>query len=703
MKFPFWLLVVFLAGFAWPQAHAQSNLPSSQCGKQLDGNCAEGVAAGGIYYAAKGAEALSALVRQSGQRPYALDANWNRACVEYGCGPNRPDDRMKAASTVTAGQVNPGCLAYNRNTGVLQCNIACAAPGDRVTIDGLLLDDIILTVNNTKACKVRLSNSTIRGGLNLCMRGTAQIFWIGPVVDIEMYNNRFINDGTCHPNAELWGTPAAAGAGLTQNASFTGTMTADGLYAPGILTLAPGVTGTVSRGQYVDWPGRIIRACCTLPGSEGAQIVGIVQWMGTVTTSGGTINIVSTDPASPNPAPSANTWMGWGNSLNNTRSRAGIYVASCDAGAKSCTAGVAANLLAPTKVAFWTQSCTGAACDNAKALISCAQGTVVRSVGACVAQVPANSGKPLPMTTGPRSGGGPSMSTSGPPSTMRCNGYKSRFNIARTGNIFVTSLPCPVDVQSDFLEMTSGAIGYADNGENRGFVGHLNGFISQQPYTCEQNPIERYRLKYNTVFVNRYNANGSITAPLTNFVNRSQTDCQTTFRETEISNNMAVGNLTVNNGFMDGTAKFSPGAYHIRQLGQNVNTVAAVSANMSENRDGTGTLHITAVNSGRPPKLNDFLICAPACADTWRGAPKLIEELPTASGDVSTWKTNYYRSIGGRTLIKTYVPTILDAKIQDNLFDITGFSGPMLLEATTPFLSHTCSGNKLVDGSAVAC
>lgn len=667
--------------------------PPAGCPKLVDGNCIAGILAGGLYYGAgtPGAAAGIAFMQQSGQS-YISDVDYNRCAIEYGCGPNKADAAMVQGTAITNGQFT-GCGAYSAATQTWACNFNAGTA--TVTIDGVHLKDDALSITNDGRTHVILSNMTFETGPFYCLNNSGSLVSFLGTTDVELRNYKVIEGPECSGVAELWGTPAAAGAGLTQGSTFTGTFLTGNGANGGILKVSPGTTvGTIYRKSFSDWPGRVFHTCCSGALSQFNQVLWITQWTGLVHTSGSstTITIDSTDTNSPNANPAANNWMSWNSTA--TAAHQGNFVTSCNTGAHTCQLSSAVNFATPTAVAIGGRSCTGSGCDNA----------VLQMEIDPSAAVP----NPVTVTTGPIHNVNPVPFNI---STGQCIGFTSRFGfIVRMAYQLVSKSNCAVDTQSDYIMMEAGAIGYADLALNSSGVLHIDNII-QQSTVGSGSTIATFNTKYSTIWTTKWNHQGDLSCILCNYVNGPGTNYQTTETATVWDEDMIVNNTPINN-FYDSASGVTTGASaFIHPNQQTFGTINATltSASTSDNGDGTGTLHVVS-NTGTV-QVGDYILCATstgipssgvACAVAPTGAMKITAQIGTAGGDVSTWTTSYYHSLNNIKTTGSF-PGKITTNTWSNLFiDPTGngVAGPLATDPNVPIGSYSCTNAiSLVNGA----
>lgn len=652
--------------------------PVGACTKPVDGNCIAGVAAGGIYYAAgtPGETAFNTLVQQSGQT-YLNTVDFNRCGVEYGCGPNKLDSAMTLASTVTAAQFT-GCGAYvpTGATPSISCSYTTASPAT-VTIDSLYLYDTTLTIQNTGGTtQTIISNSTFMAGAALCLNNQSQQLFLNGNTNVFLQNVKFANDPVCNPAGELWGTPAATGLGLQQTASFIGTFVT-GTANPGELHVGTGTTGTMYRKSYIDWPQRTPGV---YPGTltQLNELLWFTTWKGIAHTSGtsGTLIIDSTDVDSPNPNPIANGWASWA-----AGTKAGLFVLSCNTGAGTCAFSSSTNIAAGSHVAIGTQSCTGSACDN----------------GVWQMQLPLTGIGPETMTTGPIAASTGAVSVQ----NAACVNYKTRFVYAvQIGTIMSSKSNCPIDQQSTYFEMLDGQLGYIGGGG----VPHNNDII-EQPGIGVTSTISSFIKKYDVDWYSKWIYKGSVTSLGSFFTNFGSSNYQTTWTTGEISENMLISNATLNNSIDDGTQETTAGGYLSRVVGQGFGSVNATitSYAVSNNGDGTGTLHVAA-NSGTI-LAGDYMFTCTNCAVVGAGGPaQITTQITTQGADISTWTVNHYRAFSGSITTGTYPGTILTMTFDKNFLDWSGSPNAGLLmdlNVVNPTLNYSNCTVLTVSGGGI--
>lgn len=675
----------------WPRGISGVIPPPPSCPKPVDGNCIAGVAAGGLYYGAgvSGTAAGIATIQQSGQG-YTIDADFNRGGIEYGIGPNILDNAMVQGTTITNGQFT-GCGAYNASTATWACTYS-SGPAT-VTLSNIHLKDVDMTITNDGNTHVIMNNITFETGPNHCLLNSGSLLSLNGVTNVELNNYKVIEGPECNSAAELWGTPAAAGMGMVQMANFTGTFSAGNGANPGIVTVSPSTTtGSIYRKSYLDWPGRFIGVCCSGTFSQYNQVLWVLTsgqgWIGTAHTVGNSTTLIidSTDPTSPsaNPPTSGCCWMSWNSTA--TAAHQGNFVFSCNTGAHTCTLAGAVNFSSPTAVAIGGRSCTGSGCDNAVLMVDgglTGIGPVAITVG------PLHDNNAIPFNI---------------QGAATCVGFKSRFGfVFQMAYQIVSKAPCPIDNESDYIAMQAGSIGYADLPSGSSGVLHLDSII-QQASGGVSATISSFKQKYVTAYTTKWNFQGDLSCILCNYAN---SPFSTTYQITETSaiwdENMVVVNTPTNNHYNNGTGVTTGGAPFIRTLQQTFGTVKATitSGSVSNNGDGTGTLHVVS-NTGTVA-VGDYIKCSPSCGISGPGPMQITAQIATQPGDISTWTTSLYHALGGTVTTGSFPGKIITNSWTNMFVDTTGVGavGPLLNDPDVPVTTNTCSTVKsLVTGAS---
>lgn len=688
MRFILVWLICFLCasgndGAAARPGHGGTASTASICAtKTVDGNCLVGVAAGGLYYPAgtPGTAAGVAHVQQSGQS-WVIDSDFNRAGIEYGTGPNLTDVAMTNATTLTSGQVT-GCGAYVSATRSWQC--AYTGGSGLLTINAdVYSKDTQFTILGDGAQHVVFKNFTFETGPNYCLlnTGAALVTIGGANPDFEFQNYKFIEGPECSTAAELWGTPAAAGAGLVQSASFTGTFQAGNGANPGILIIAPGsTTGTIYRKSFVDWPGRFIGTCCTPPFTEINEVLWIMTptnggWTGLAHTVGSSTTLVieSTDATSPNANPGANNWLSWNSTAIGARQ--GNFVTSCNTGAGTCALSGAINLPAGTPVAIGNRSCTGSGCDNAVLQM----------------QLPKSGIGPVAMTTGPIHDNNPVPFTIG---SQSCKGFTSRFGlILQMGYQLISKANCGIDVQSDYIEMQAGSIGYADLPAGSSGVPHIDDII-QQTSNGSTSTIPVIQRQFSTNWTSKWNFHGDLSCIICDYTNSPfASGYGTTHTSDNINENLVVANAEINNFYDDGNFSLVGTGPIIRYLGQGLNgTISTITGSVSDNGDGTGTLHIASTTG--TVAVNQYILCSGSgCSVAPTGPMQITAQITTQGSDLSTWTTSYFHALAGTVTLGLYPGHIVTNNWSNMVVDLSGTTGGSISQDATVIVDHPSCTN----------
>lgn len=737
------------AGFSIPLPSEAGNLrmhgtvvspPVNQnCPQAEDGNCAAGVAAGGLYLAtgagqpstgASGSSAFLGLAAMNGQS-FTRDATWNRCAVEYGCGPNKLDSAMTSLAGLPIGSGTIQGLSYTKSIisgGIPLINVTktCNGGDPYMDLNDVLVDDVQLRMTGN-GCIVRSRNFTLMPGPLMAFANVGSLYQMSGtgVRSLEVSNWKNIAGQGMHATPELWGTPAGSGAGLTLQAAFTGTFSAGNGVGGGWVSIAAGGVQsgeTIRWSQYLDWPGRVYvstRASGNSLQSEYAQISFKIYWAGKVNcASSTTCTVIDTHADSPNPAPissGVSKFMTYGVLVNSNASRRGNFISSYNPGSGTFTVSTVPGFGGTTtEVVVGEQSCTGTGCDNAKFVIGCAQ----YGPTGCASALPAaaaSPGGPMAMSVGPAATIGSHIAMGG-----ECGHYKSRFGFSyKMGYDAILTGNCSIDIESNYNQTSTGQIGYVLNGDNSGGVPHVGITVIEQ----QQSGVDSFNLsfnqRFNTAVIDKWNVMGSMTAAHAFFVQAGSTNYFTQWDTGVISKNQVIANQTMNNLLFDGSyltyaslcsgnpaCDVTPGVL-FRTLGQSPIGTAAQSAITATNvADGAlGKLHVTAVSSGAVA-ANDYIFCSANCGSYSEGESlgpiKILSQLATEPGDVSTWQTEgSYGALSGAITTRRYVGVVSDMKYEGNLFNgpLVGSSNPFGLGDGTRTEVYRCAGNLYMTGS----
>lgn len=681
--------------------------------------CTDGWTAAGLYWANSDNVAgtsqptwndVKTFAMNSGQTWTRPEPDRNMPGVQFPVGPNILDSAMTDIGALANGSGTLQGVSYSKviaagGIPTITFTKTCTGGDPYLTLNGLLFKDVNFVVNGNGGCITRLTNWTGMAGINqsLSNQNSAGIIQGTGSPSFEVSNYKLTYDPTqVHPQPEMFGTIAGADANIATLATFTGTYSIINDAAPGFLTVS-GNTGTMYRSAYIDWPGRVYSSAGALPiQTEYVQLLWNAQWIGRVICSGSTCTIQSTAAGSPNAQPTFNSsnpqWMSWGVNANSTPSRQGVFLTGTPNSTTFTLSGSPSFGSTPTDVAIGSRSCTGSGCNGTVWLLSCGQNGNVPA-GSCYNRLPAAASSP---------GGAMSMSASpatlkgfGMVSSVACGYYKSRFAYSfKGGNDFIGRGNCPVDIQGSYINMSSGQIGYADDGPNRGGVPHTNGPVIEQvqvgfgtiPYFWQRN---------NFVLSDIWNVTGNITALGSLFANSGATgNNHVDWTSVEFADSLLVANRSKNNVIYDGTFTASSGNV-IRYLGQGSNGTrqSRFTGTLVSNGGGTGKLHVTTMSSGTVA-VNDWLLNCPSngCQAFYTGPARITAQIATEPGDVSTWTTNYwYGNVSGQIDTYTYVPTIGTFSMSNN--DVDNYStgtGVLGVANEIPVTTFGCTNNFLM-------
>jgi hypothetical protein len=682
--------------------------------------CQEAWAAGGLYWATSDNSAAASqpswdefktFAMNSGQTWTRPESDRNKPGQQFPVGPNIIDSEMLNVGALPLGAVTIQGLSCNKQTQsgtdarILNCTKTCTAEDPDMVLQNVYFKDVNFGMTGNGGCIIKMSNFTGEAGLTMSLANTATGGYFSgtgsPSIEVSNYKLTY-DPVTTHPTPELYGTTAAAGITIATAASFTGTFSQISDASPGFLTVS-GNSGTMYRSAYIDWPGRVYSTSGALPvQTEYVQLLWNALWIGNVSCKGNVCTINSTSGSSPNPLPvfsSGNPqWMSWGININSTSSRQGVFVTGTTASTITLSGSPSFGATA-TDVVVGVKSCTGAACDGAVWTLSCGQNGNVPA-GACHARLPAAATDPggaMAMSASPSALKAYSMNMSVP-----CGYYKSRFAYSyKTGNDFIGRGNCAIDVQGNYIQMSSGQIGYAENGSNRGGVPHTNGPVIQQVQSGF-GTITQFSQKNNTILSDRWNVTGNITALGSLFSNSGAGgDNQVNWTLGEFADSLLIANRSANNLIMDGTYTASSGNI-VRYLGQTPYGGTRKSrfiGTLTSNGDGTGKLNVVSGLTGAVA-VGDWLLNCPSsgCQAFYTGPARITAQIATEPGALSTWTTNYwYGNVSGQIDTYTYVPTIGTFRMTNN--DVDNYStgtGVLGVANEVPVTTFECTNNMLM-------